>query len=106
MEVQFGVADFFEIETKELQDAVKHFLEVFKLSEHHLQSLLSGKTEGKYAVGDGQASDPRREMYAEVYETFRKSQDPFDHILFQTLELNFPKPEQVHLTPHLLPPQE
>ncbi len=95
-----------QVKTKELQEASEHFVKVFKQVEHRRKGLLAGKIPSKHSVGDGRASDPRREAYTRVYETFTKSQDPFDHFLFQILGLRFPKPEQVHLTPRLLPPQE
>lgn len=95
-----------QVNTKELQEASKHFVKVFKQIEYNRKALLAGKIPSNQAVGDGTASDPRREAYTRDYETFKKSQNPFDYFLFQALGLEFPTADRVHLTPRLLPPQE
>ena len=94
------------INTKEIQEASKEFVKVFTQVEQHRKALLSGEVLSNQVIGDGDTSDPRREAYAMYYDTFTNSQNPFDNFLFQALELHFPKPEQVHLTRRLLPPQK
>ena len=100
-----STADPEQLNLQELKAAIAHFVKVFKRVEHRREALLAGRMSSWHTITDGGDKDPRRKAYAREYESFTKSEDPFDYFMFQTLGLNFPAPERVHLTRRLLPPQ-